>query len=180
MLRLSRSVTLFKNFCGIRNVSLSAANSSSRDVKAINIDEALLDKEGREQRDKLKKYIAAEEPMDLSAISGVPEEHVKTRRVRIFVPTRNAMQSGTENTKLWCMEFETRERWENPLMGWSSSGDPLSNIQVSFATAEAAMEFCVKNGSWEYTVETPQQVTPKKKSYGANFSWNKRTRLSTK
>lgn len=30
------------------------------------------------------------------------------------------MQSGTNNIQRWEMEFETRERWENPLMGWSS------------------------------------------------------------
>lgn len=31
------------------------------------------------------------------------------------------MQSGTNNIGHWEMEFETRERWENPLMGWSST-----------------------------------------------------------
>lgn len=33
------------------------------------------------------------------------------------------MQSGTNNIGHWEMEFETRERWENPLMGWSSRSD---------------------------------------------------------
>lgn len=47
-------------------------------------------------------------------------EHVKERRVRIFVPSKNAMQSGTDNIQHWSIEFDTRERWENPLMGWSS------------------------------------------------------------
>lgn len=59
--------------------------------------------------------------LDISTISGIPEEHINTRRVRIFMPAKNAMQSGTDNIHLWKMEFETRERWENPLMGWSSS-----------------------------------------------------------
>lgn len=31
------------------------------------------------------------------------------------------MQSGTNNVNNWEMEFDNRERWENPLMGWSSS-----------------------------------------------------------
>lgn len=31
------------------------------------------------------------------------------------------MQSGTDNTHNWVMEFDNRERWENPLMGWSST-----------------------------------------------------------
>ena len=59
--------------------------------------------------------------MNISAVSGVPEEHIKGRLVRIYVPSKNSMQSGTDNVQAWQMEFETRERWENPLMGWASS-----------------------------------------------------------
>jgi NADH dehydrogenase (ubiquinone) Fe-S protein 4 len=45
----------------------------------------------------------------------------KERRCRIFVSARNAMQSGTHNTKKWKIEWDTKERWENPLMGWAST-----------------------------------------------------------
>lgn len=54
-------------------------------------------------------------------VSGVPEEHIKTRRVRIYQPAKSAMQSGTNNIHFWQIDFDTRERWENPLMGWTSS-----------------------------------------------------------
>lgn len=117
--------------------------------------------------------------MNIAPLTGVPEEHIKTRRVRIFVPTRNAMQSGTHNTHAWKMEFETRERWENPLMGWCSTGDPLSNMNLDFGTKEAAMAFCEKNG-WEYFVDEPAPHRPPRRNYGDNFSWNRRTRVSTK
>lgn len=61
-----------------------------------------------------------------------------------------------------------------------SSGDPLSNMQVEFSTKEDAINFCDKNG-WKYFVqEPPQQRKFKPKSYGVNFAWNKRTRVSTK
>ncbi|CAH6787665.1 Ndufs4 [Phodopus roborovskii] len=90
--------------------------------------------------------------LDITTLTGVPEEHTKTRKVRIFVPARNNMQSGVNNTKKWKLEFDTRERWENPLMGWAST----------------------------YDVEEKKVPKPKSKSYGANFSWNKRTRVSTK
>ena len=30
------------------------------------------------------------------------------------------MQSGDFNTRLWSLEFDTQQRWENPLMGWAS------------------------------------------------------------
>ncbi|KAB0349377.1 hypothetical protein FD754_014234 [Muntiacus muntjak] len=59
--------------------------------------------------------------IDITTLTGVPEEHIKTRKARIFVPARNNMQSGVNNTKKWKMEFDTRERWENPLMGWAST-----------------------------------------------------------
>ncbi|XP_017388701.1 NADH dehydrogenase [ubiquinone] iron-sulfur protein 4, mitochondrial isoform X3 [Cebus imitator] len=67
------------------------------------------------------QLITVDEKLDITTLTGVPEEHVKTRKVRIFVPARNNMQSGVNNTKKWKMEFDTRERWENPLMGWAST-----------------------------------------------------------
>jgi len=128
-------------------------------------------------KDITKIEINAED--DISMLSGVPEEHIKERTVRIFVPARNSMQSGEAKTHVWRIEFETRERWENPLMGWSSSGDPLSNMAIDFSGKEDAMAFCEKNG-WDYFVEERQRPTFKRKSYGANFSWNKRFRTTTK
>uniref|UniRef100_A0A8B9CWA9 NADH dehydrogenase [ubiquinone] iron-sulfur protein 4, mitochondrial n=1 Tax=Anser brachyrhynchus TaxID=132585 RepID=A0A8B9CWA9_9AVES len=116
---------------------------------------------------------------DITSLTGVPDEHIKTRKVHIFVPARNAMQAGVNNTKKWKMEFDNRERWENPLMGWASTADPLSNMVLTFATKEDAIAFAEKNG-WNYDVEEKKVPKPKSKSYGANFSWNKRTRVSTK
>ncbi len=85
--------------------------------------------------------IAVEGPVDISGISGVPEEHIKERYVRIFRPAKNAMQSGTAGVRRWKIEFETRQRWENPLMGWASSGDPLSNMQVGHHSTLDALCF---------------------------------------
>lgn len=90
------------------------------------------------------------------------------------------MQSGTNNTHHWEMEFDARERWENPLMGWCSTGDPLSNLKLQFADKEEAIAFCEKNGWKWYIQDTHKEKTVKPKSYGINFSWNKRTRTSTK
>ncbi|KAL5014874.1 hypothetical protein ScPMuIL_009144 [Solemya velum] len=129
--------------------------------------------------EKQVQTLTVDEKMDISSISGVPEEHIKTRYVRIYVPTRNSLQSGTFNTRNWRLDFDTRERWENPLMGWTSTADPLSNMSVQFSSSEDAVEFCEKNG-WEYFVEEPKKSVLKNKSYGANFSWNKRTRLAMK
>uniref|UniRef100_A0A2M3Z6B5 NADH dehydrogenase [ubiquinone] iron-sulfur protein 4, mitochondrial n=1 Tax=Anopheles braziliensis TaxID=58242 RepID=A0A2M3Z6B5_9DIPT len=118
--------------------------------------------------------------VDLSPISGVPEEQLKERRVRIFIPAKNAMQSGTDNIHHWSIEFDNRERWENPLMGWSSTGDPLSNMRVDFTSPEEAITYCERNG-WRWFVDQPEvEKKHRVKNYGINFSWNKRTRVSTK
>jgi len=118
---------------------------------------------------------------DVSHISGVPEEHIHPRRARIFIPARNAAQAGTNNTHKWAVDFDTRERWENPLMGWSSSGDPLSNISMAipFGSKEAAINYCERNG-WDFEVIDPQPKKVLQKSYGENFNWSKRTRVWTK
>jgi len=126
-----------------------------------------------------KGLITIEVAEDISLLTGMPEEHTKERLVKIYKPAKNAMQSGTNGIKRWKIEFDTRERWENNLMGWSSNADPLSNIQLDFATKEEAVAFAEKN-SWQYVLEDPKERAPKAKSYALNFAWNKRTRKSTK
>jgi hypothetical protein len=50
-----------------------------------------------------------------------PMEIFTTRTVRIYQPAKNAMQSGTNQTKKWRVEYDTQDRWENPNMGWGST-----------------------------------------------------------
>ncbi|PSN45824.1 NADH dehydrogenase [ubiquinone] iron-sulfur protein 4 [Blattella germanica] len=150
-----------------------------KEAPMVDPKQALLRPDELSHQKQLEGYITIDEPMDISTISGVPEEHIKTRYVRIYKPAKNAMQSGTDNVQSWNLEFETRERWENPLMGWSSTGDPLSNMKLDFRSEEDAIAFCEKNG-WKWFVDKQKEKEPKVKSYGVNFSWNKRTRVSTK
>ncbi|GFS11473.1 NADH dehydrogenase [ubiquinone] iron-sulfur protein 4, mitochondrial [Elysia marginata] len=58
-------------------------------------------------------------------------------------------------------------------------GDPLSNTEVNFGSKEDAIAFCEKNG-WDWFVEEQQKPKRMMKSYGSNFAWDKRTRVSTK
>jgi len=58
---------------------------------------------------------------DVSVISFTPKEQLESRTVRIFSPAKNAMQSGTFGTHKWQIQFDTRDRWENPMMGWTST-----------------------------------------------------------
>lgn len=116
---------------------------------------------------------------NVGLVSGILEDHITSRTVRIYQPAKNAMQSGTNNTNYWQIDFDTRQRWENPLIGWTSTGDPMSNLKVDFACMEDAIEHCEKMG-WKYYVQKPNRNSPKPRSYGVNFAWNRRTRVSTK
>ena len=65
-------------------------------------------------------------------------------------------------------------------MGWSSTGDCVSNLSIRFSTKEKAIEFCNRN-NWTYFVDEPVPPRkPKFKSYADNFSWNRRTRVGSK
>uniref|UniRef100_A0A8C6UZ20 NADH dehydrogenase [ubiquinone] iron-sulfur protein 4, mitochondrial n=1 Tax=Neogobius melanostomus TaxID=47308 RepID=A0A8C6UZ20_9GOBI len=57
--------------------------------------------------------------------------------------------------------------------------DPLSNMVLSFSSKDDAIAFAEKNG-WSYEVTEKRSSKPRVKSYGANFSWDKRTRRSAK
>ena len=52
-------------------------------------------------------------------------------------------------------------------------------MKVEFHSEEDAIAFCEKNG-WKWYVQKLKEKEQKPKSYGVNFSWNKRTRVSTK
>ena len=47
--------------------------------------------------------------------------------VRIYSPAKTAMQSGTANMGSWKIDFPPESKWENSLIGWSSSSDPLAS-----------------------------------------------------
>ena len=93
--------------------------------------------------------------------------------VRIFKPTKTAMQSGRRNTKHWVLEYEQASRREpDPLMGWSSAHDTLNEVRLHFATLEEAVGFAEKRGL-DYVVITPQLHTEKQKSYADNFRYDR-------
>lgn len=106
-------------------------------------------------------------------------EWLDERQVRISRPSKNVMQSGTAYTNTWKIEFNSEKRWENWLMGWTSTGDPVSNLSLNFPTKESAIDFCEQNKLHWFVEEQPERKI-RRKSYADNFSWNKRTRLGNK
>ncbi len=93
--------------------------------------------------------------------------------VRIFQPTKTAMQSGRARTRGWVMEFEPGARIDpDPLMGWAGSSDTRAQVRLDFASAEEAVAHAEKNG-WTYTVQAAKQRRIRSKAYAANFSVNR-------
>jgi hypothetical protein len=41
------------------------------------------------------------------------------------------LQSGEENAHLWTLTWKAGPTWKNPLMGWTASCDPMSQVVVS-------------------------------------------------
>ena len=78
------------------------------------------------------------------------------------------MQSGTRKTKSWLLEFDTRDTGINPLMGWETSQDTMSEVKIEFATKEQAINYAKKNNINYYIIE-PQKSKLIKKSYADNF-----------
>ena len=46
------------------------------------------------------------------------------------------MQSGTGKNNKWILEFKTKNPTINPLMGWESSSDTLSELKLEFSSKE--------------------------------------------
>lgn len=64
-------------------------------------------------------------------------------------------------------------RWENPLMGWQSSGDYMQGTHINFKTKEDAIRFADKQG-YEYFVQEPNYRKTEVKAYANNFVFSSR------
>ncbi|XP_029043317.1 NADH dehydrogenase [ubiquinone] iron-sulfur protein 4, mitochondrial isoform X2 [Osmia bicornis bicornis] len=175
---IKKCFSLTKRFAAGGSSKTSQGNETSLTLPKNN-EETFMEKDEVLYRDAMKATVTVSSVEDVGLVSGVPEDHIKTRKVRIFCPPKNAMQSGTNNIHFWQIDFDTRERWENSLIGWTSTGDPMSNLKVEFATEQEAIAHCEKMG-WDYYIQKPNVNNPKPRNYGSNFAWNKRTRVSTK
>ena len=94
------------------------------------------------------------------------------KKAKIYKPAKTAMQSGKGNTKNWILEFDTLNTGINPLMGWETSRDTMSEIQLEFLNKDQAINYAKKNNIDYYVVE-PQKNKIIKKSYTENFLKNK-------
>ena len=89
-------------------------------------------------------------------------------KAKIYIPTKTAMQSGLGKTDKWLIEFETKNTGINPLMGWETSSDTLSELHLEFSTKELAIEYAKRN-KISFEIIEPQKRKTVKKSYADNF-----------
>ncbi|MGQ0674928.1 MAG: ETC complex I subunit [Rhodospirillales bacterium] len=92
--------------------------------------------------------------------------------VRIYKPTKTAMQSGRGLTREWVLEFEPGQLRPEPLMGWTSSDDTLAQVRLSFATKEEALAYAAKHGL-AFALDEPQERRVKPKAYADNFRFDR-------
>jgi hypothetical protein len=90
------------------------------------------------------------------------------KKAIIYIPTKNSMQSGLGKSDKWLIRFETNDSGLNPLMGWESSSDTLSELNLEFSTKELAIEYAKKN-KIDFEIIEPQKRKTIKKSYADNF-----------
>ncbi len=90
------------------------------------------------------------------------------KKAIIYRPSKTAMQSGRAKTKNWILEFETLNTGTNPLTGWETSKDTMSEVKIEFTTMEQAINYATKNNI-KYHLIRSQNRKFIKKSYSDNF-----------
>ena len=91
------------------------------------------------------------------------------KKAKIYKPSKTAMQSGTKKYDKWIIEYITEKPGINPLMGWESSTDTLTELKLEFSTKALAIEYAKKNKiNFEVIESKVRKII--KKSYADNFT----------
>ena len=78
------------------------------------------------------------------------------------------MQSGLAKNNKWILEFKTKDPTKNPLMGWESSSDTLSELKLEFSSKDLAINYAKKK-KIDFELIEPKKRKVVKKSYASNF-----------
>lgn len=91
--------------------------------------------------------------------------------VKIYQPSKSAMQSGRAKTAAWILEYESATpRRPESLMGWTSSADTNNQVRLKFAALDEAVAFAEKEG-WTYTILPAHTRRVKPRNYADNFKY---------
>ena len=89
-------------------------------------------------------------------------------KAKIYIPNKSPMQSGLGKNDEWILEFETKDPTKNPLMGWESSSDTLTEVKLKFSSKELAINYAKKK-KIDYEIIEPKKRKTIIKSYSDNF-----------
>jgi len=90
------------------------------------------------------------------------------KKAIIYIPNKSPMQSGFGKDGKWILEFKTKNPTKNPLMGWESSSDTLTELKLEFSSKELAINYAQKK-KIDYDLIEPKKRKTVKKSYADNF-----------
>ncbi len=90
------------------------------------------------------------------------------KKAKIYKPVKTPMQSGVRKFNKWIIEFIADNREINPLMGWESSSNTLSELKLEFSSKDLAVQYAKKN-KIDYEIIEPKNRKIIKKSYADNF-----------
>ena len=91
------------------------------------------------------------------------------KKAKIYKPSKTATQSGLKKFDKWLLEFITDKPGINPLMGWESSSDTNSELNLEFSSKELAIDYAKKNKiNYELIESNERKIV--KKSYADNFT----------
>jgi len=90
------------------------------------------------------------------------------KKAKIYIPNKSPMQSGLGKSSKWILEFEIKDPTINPLMGWESSNDTMSEVKLEFSSKELAISYAKKK-KINFEVIEPKKRKMIKKSYADNF-----------
>ena len=89
-------------------------------------------------------------------------------KAKLYIPNKSPMQSGLGKANKWILEFITKNPGNNPLMGWESSSDTLSQVKLEFSSKDQAINYAKKK-KIDFELIEPKKRKTVKKSYADNF-----------
>lgn len=73
------------------------------------------------------------------------------RRILLFAWLSKYIPVSLQKVDQWFLQFERSEdRWNNPIMGWVSSRDPLGQMTMKFPDRDSAVRYAEAHGSLKF------------------------------
>jgi hypothetical protein len=93
-----------------------------------------------------------------NGIAAQPSSLPDDARAVIQCPAPSVMNGGRRRATEWVLTFEPRAHpFIEPLMGWTGSADPLSQVRLRFSSREAAIGYARRQGL-PYEVREPTHI----------------------